>query len=189
MNVGINRNPGPERQQRASLTKAGRPFSSGPTGASHSSAAEERALRGDDVRPDIVDAALTKQTRRRAVVELGVQPLEPRPRDLGPVDLCDRPGNLECKPESALHRVTWLADTVSPLVNGASLLHRAEIRAESQPENLAQGGHDLGKAGAHSPNVCGVVGASDRTDCHGNLLGLHTRCHSMHHMPITFQIT
>ena len=45
-----------------------------------SATADEGSRRGQDLRPDLVELALSEQACGRAVVELGIQTLEPRAR-------------------------------------------------------------------------------------------------------------
>src|SRR5437870_998837 len=103
-----------------------------------SSADEKRALGGDDLRADLVDVAFAEQTRRRAVVELRVQPLEPCARDLRSVDLCDRLRDLERESQSPLYYLARLAVALGPFVDRTGFLHRAEVGTELQAEDLAQ---------------------------------------------------
>ena len=60
-----------------------------------SATADEGPSRGQDQRSDLVELALGQQACGRAVVELGIQALEPGPGNGGVVVLGDQPGHPE----------------------------------------------------------------------------------------------
>ena len=88
--------------------------------------------------PDVLQIALSEQTGGRAVIEVGVEPLEPDLGHLPAVGVGDYLGDLQGQAQALLGGGAGLATAGRPLVDGASLLDGTQVGNEARPEQVAE---------------------------------------------------
>lgn len=118
-----------------------------------SPADEEGALSRHDRGTDLIEVAIAQKTSGRPVIELRVQPLEPRLRDRRRVGIRDWERDTQRKAQPLLDLVARRAIAVDPLVDGAGLAYASEIRHELRAEEFSQLGRDPRKGRAHRVSV------------------------------------
>ena len=81
----------------------------------------------EDLWPGLLKLALPQQPGGRTVVELGVEPLEPRLRDLSAVALLEHDRDLQRDAKPLLDEVARLALGFGPLAHSPRLSHTTDI--------------------------------------------------------------
>jgi hypothetical protein len=130
-----------------------------------SSTGKERSRCTDDGGADLLDVALAQQSRRRTVVQLGVEALHPRLGDARRFRLAQHRGDLQRHAEPLLHTVGRLPGSFGPLVHGPRLAYRAEICDQAGAKELSQCVNHFGERGANRLSV-GREAGSRISDSH-----------------------
>jgi hypothetical protein len=117
-----------------------------------SSPCDEGPRRGEQSRAEVGDIPLSKHPRRRAIVQLRIESLEPRLGDCTVVVTGDELGELRGEPETLLDLGMLRPSSVDPRLDGARLDHAGDVGDQLRAEACADVLHNPWKRQARRFN-------------------------------------